>query len=356
VEQVYDARIRGACLNAVWDGSRAHLHGGCWLTACGYAPPRALVAFPREFEGATLVERARRTGRGGFTVSLLARDQQAVNDALFAGRHTLEALGRDRFLRGATGTPLLRAAVGYLDCRPVAGVDLGDFLVALGDVVACAALRPEAPNLTVNELLRRPGGGAGGSPRLPFDGFAADTADLAPAPGTDTPVDGPRLAAVYGLRAWGVCLVTVHACGRDHAHVTAWAVQCSHRPPRMLVMLPRGGPADVLCDEGGAFGLTLLARDQAGLVPALAAAGGDPRRVPALALRRGPTGCLLLRDGVGWFDCRLDPRLRFGHDGDHVGAIGEVVDFGWGRRDADQLRVQDLAGDASVGRGPGGAR
>lgn len=58
VEPLYDARMRGAAVIATAAGDRVHLHGGCWVSPCASAPPRLMVAFPKEFEGAEIVQEA----------------------------------------------------------------------------------------------------------------------------------------------------------------------------------------------------------------------------------------------------------------------------------------------------------
>lgn len=332
VERIYDARTRGVCLIGTAAGARMHLHAGCWVTPVAGAPPRVLVAFPKEFEGADLARRG-----GAFSVSLPARDQKDLNAALFAGRHSLDALGRERFLRAPSGCPVLRDGVGYLDCQADEFVDLGDFLLAVGDLRAAATLHPEKEALTVNEIQQEARSDARAV--LPLAAFEDDGAGLAPAP-----VDGAdagALLAVHGHRPWGRFLVSAAWEGRAHLHVNAWAIQCSHEPPRLLVCIDRRSPAADLVGASGRFALSLLATDQWSLAETLQARAATPQTLEALAALAGTLGVYLrqvgglpvLEDAVAHFVCRSEG--TFGSGANHVGFYGPVVACDWGRHPAD---------------------
>lgn len=331
VEQVYDARIRGVCLISTKAGRRMHLHAGCWVTAAAHQPSRVLVAFPKEFEGADIVRQG-----GDFAVSLVADDQWDLNDDLFAGRHSLDALGRQRFLRTPSGCPVLREGVGYFDCRLAQEVDLGDFLLAVGDLRAAAILHPEKRNLTVNEIQRR---GIHGQAVLPVRGFDDDGATLAAAPAQGA--DALVLEAVYGRRRWGLFLVSAHAGGVTHLHVGCWAIQCSHQPPRMLVCIDRRLPAVDLIRTSGHFALSLLAEDQLPLALAVLRGATSPAELPGARFQRVGEGYPVLEDAVGHFLSSVEGEFNGGAD--YVGFYGPVVHFGWGRRSAPQLRADQLA-------------
>ncbi len=333
VEEVYDARVRGVCLISTRAGGRMHLHGGCWVTAAAHRPARLVVAFPKEFEGADLVRQGE-----AFAISLVSDDQWQINDALFAGRHSLDALGRERFLQAPSGCPVLADGVGYLDCRLAEAVDLGDFLLAVGDLDAAALLHPAKRNLTVNEIQRR---GFRGPAILPVRGFADDGSGLAAAPTLGA--DAAALQAVYRERRWGLFLVGASAGGAEHVEVSSWAIQCSHQPPRMLLCLERDGPAAALVQAGGRFALSLLAEDQLPL--ALAIRQGA---TPSERLRRAEGAGPYLEDAVGHFLCAVEG--QFNANADSVGFYGPVLRFGWGRQTAPQLRQDQLL--AAVGDAP----
>ena len=83
-----------------------------------------------------------------------------------------------------------------------------------------------------------------------------------------------------------------------------------------------------LLREADAFGLSLLAADQAAVAQHFA------RGVPPIAMwhgvgwRAGETGAPLIDDSIGWLQCRpADEHAT----GDHTFFVGEVVDLGRGR-------------------------
>ena len=148
VEPLYDARIRGVCLISTRAGSRMHLHGGCWLTAAAHRPPRLLVAFPKEFEGAELVRRG-----GAFALSLLAEDQAPLAQAVLGGATSPTALPGVSFRRLAAGCPVLEGAVAHFLCSVEGefGAD-ADYAGFYGPVSEFSWGRREAPQLRADQL------------------------------------------------------------------------------------------------------------------------------------------------------------------------------------------------------------
>ncbi len=343
VEQVYDARIRGVCLIGTRAGTRQHLHGGCWVTPTAHRPPRLAVSFPKEFEGAAIVRRG-----GAFAVSLVAEDERELNDALFSGRHSLDALGRGRFLRATSGCPVLAGAVGYFDCRLAEAVEFPDFLLAVGDVRAAAVLHPERRNLTVNEIQRRgvPEPAAAVLPLKGFDDLGPELPD-APVQGGDPAI----VEAVYARRRWGLFLAAARAGNAERVEVCGWAVQCSHEPPRMLACLGRGGAAADLVRRHGRFSLSLLGEDQLPLALRVRGGAGAPADLDGARWRREGEDPPFLEDAVAHFTCAVEGEI--GGDTDFAGFHGPVVGFGWGRREAAQLRTDQLAaGEAGARPAP----
>ena len=314
-----------------------HLHGGCWVAPAAQHPPRLLVAFPKEFEGADIV----RAG-GSFAVSLMAEDQGDLNGALFAGRHSLDALGRERFLQAPSGCPVLADGVGYFDCRLAEAVDFGDFLLAVGDVQAAALLHPDKTNLTVNEIQRR-APGQPGPVRLPLRGFDDAGPVLARAPVQGA--DAATLDAVYAGRRWGLFLIAARSGAVEHLHVGGWAIQCSHLPPRMLVCVDRRLPAVDLIRASGRFALSLLAEDQLPLALALHTGNAGPAALAGALFLRAGLDPPVLEDAVAHFVCQVEG--EFDTAGDHAGFHGPVTRFAWGRRHAPQLRADQLTAGTS---------
>ncbi|MGJ9386053.1 flavin reductase family protein [Salipaludibacillus sp. CF4.18] len=164
---IYDLRSRGVFLVSTTDGKRAHFHFGCWSTQCSHEPPRMLTCFPKEFEGTEIVKRS-----GVWSLSMVAADQEIFTDHFFSGDQTIEAIGKDKFIYAESGSPILKDAVAYFDCKVSSLIDNGDFLIAIGDIVQGEALHPDKKTLNVEYIadenrkhFRK------GPITLPFKGF-----------------------------------------------------------------------------------------------------------------------------------------------------------------------------------------
>ncbi len=111
--------------------------------------PRAMLAVAKQHHTWQLIEASR-----SFGLHLISARQLdwVWNFGIGSGR------GRDKLAGyaleyGATGTPLLSDALGWLDCRVEAGLDTGDRTIYLAEVVA-ARNDGDEPPLTLRELLR----------------------------------------------------------------------------------------------------------------------------------------------------------------------------------------------------------
>jgi|GEM_PF-3024923 len=337
VEELYDARIRGAAVIGTADGQRVHLHGGCWLAPVGDDPPRLMVAFPKEFEGADIV-----TSSGIFAVGITAAERPAVLGALFEGRPPVTDASRHLFLRTPNGAVVPASSVAYFDLRLTRSVDMGDFLLAIGDVTGAAVLNPSYRNLTVNEII------ADADPRgekealLPFQGFDYDLSRLALAPSEAV---GPvRFEDIYARRAWGMFFVSVAHQGRAHHHLGSWMVQVSHAPARMAVAFRKSWEAAAWVEAGAPLAMTLVARDQEDVVRALADAPEDPSRLRGDLMLLGD-GLSVLESGVAYFVCRPESTLDLG---EVVLAIATVEEYSWLRREAANLTDADAAAIAAA--------
>jgi flavin reductase (DIM6/NTAB) family NADH-FMN oxidoreductase RutF len=144
---VYHLRSRGVFFISTTDGKRTHFHFGCWVSQCSHEPPRMLACFPREYEGAEIMQRG-----GVFALSMVAADQEELHDHFFSGDQSVQSLGEDKFMYGETGCPILKDSVAYHDCKVTQTIDLGDFVIAIGDIVNAEALHPEKENLNVRYL------------------------------------------------------------------------------------------------------------------------------------------------------------------------------------------------------------
>ena len=95
-------------------------------------PPLVLVCVIKPSEGAEHISRNK-----CFAVNILAADQEPIS-RYFASRD--RPRGRDAFAEvshriGASGSPILDGAAGYLDCRLHTSHDAGDHEIFIGEVL-----------------------------------------------------------------------------------------------------------------------------------------------------------------------------------------------------------------------------
>ena len=118
------------------------LHGFTVNAFCpvAAAPPLVLVCVDRLARGAALIEEA-----GAFGVSILGARQMFLADR-FAGRGPLvnRQFGGAPYFVTATGAPLLRGALAWLDCAVAERHTAGDHELYLGLVLAAGEGDPEA--------------------------------------------------------------------------------------------------------------------------------------------------------------------------------------------------------------------
>jgi flavin reductase (DIM6/NTAB) family NADH-FMN oxidoreductase RutF len=124
-------------------------------------------------------------------------------------------------------------------------------------------------------------------------------------------------------RAAGVVVVTARVGDELHGlTVTAWC-SASLDPPLILVCVEAVTASHAAIAAGGAFGLTILAREQEALADRFAGraipVGSDFAGAPYM---QAVTGAPLLAGGIGWLDCRVVARHPAGT---HTIFVGEVV-------------------------------
>jgi flavin reductase (DIM6/NTAB) family NADH-FMN oxidoreductase RutF len=121
-----------------------------FVTGASIVPdiPRAIVGLAKQHCTWELVE-----ANGAFALHLIdeAHIDWVWRFGLQSGRDTDKLAGLD-WHTGATGSPLLDKALGWLDCRVEDRVDAGDRTIYLAEVVA-AQSTPKLNPLTVRRML-----------------------------------------------------------------------------------------------------------------------------------------------------------------------------------------------------------
>jgi len=124
------------------------------FTSLSLDPPRLLISLAKGTRTCRLVALSRRFG-----VSLLAEDQRELSDR-FAGRMSEEEdrLAGLEVFQLATGAPLLKGALAWLDCRVTRTMDSGSHLVFIAEPLAALSTEDSlaAPLLYFNRSYLAP--------------------------------------------------------------------------------------------------------------------------------------------------------------------------------------------------------
>jgi flavin reductase (DIM6/NTAB) family NADH-FMN oxidoreductase RutF len=104
--------------------------------------------------------------------------------------------------------------------------------------------------------------------------------------------------------------------------IASWVSQASYDPPLVMVAVHPNRLSHRLIQKSGTFALHLLYQNQKDLLSRFK--GPDPKaKFADLEWSKGKTGCPILKDCLGYLDCRLKAMLQ---PGNHTLFIGEVLD------------------------------
>jgi flavin reductase (DIM6/NTAB) family NADH-FMN oxidoreductase RutF len=139
----------------VWIISAAHAGRRAGMVATFVAPASIVPEMPRVIAG---IAKTHETGKlieasGAFAVHLLEESQTELvwRFGLRSSRDVDKFAGL-AIQTAATGSPILRDALAWLDCRIETRMDTGDRTVYLAEVLDCGS-RSEARPLTLQKLL-----------------------------------------------------------------------------------------------------------------------------------------------------------------------------------------------------------
>ncbi len=121
------------------DGERLGLTIGS-LVGLSFEPPLVGVSVNRQ---AAMHELLR--GAGGFALSLLAGDQEAIAQHFARGVPPFAHWHGIATRPGAEGAPLIDDALGWLECRTVGEHEAGDHTLFVGEVLAAERGRAAPP-------------------------------------------------------------------------------------------------------------------------------------------------------------------------------------------------------------------
>jgi flavin reductase (DIM6/NTAB) family NADH-FMN oxidoreductase RutF len=109
-----------------------------WVTQSAFGPPLVVAAVKAD-SGAYAVVKSTRT----FALNMLGKDGKSAAFTFFKPAQLADGkLSGQSFRAGATGAPLLDAAVGAVECRVKTIVEEGDHHIVVGEVIAAHLPKP----------------------------------------------------------------------------------------------------------------------------------------------------------------------------------------------------------------------
>ena len=116
-----------------------------WVTQTSFKPPMVAVGIKQDSHPYGVVKAS-----GSFALNALGSDQKDVAQAFFGTvKPEGDKLGPVTFTDGATGSPVIKEAPAYWECRVVGVLEQGDHHVFLGEVVE-AGVNSETPTLLMH--------------------------------------------------------------------------------------------------------------------------------------------------------------------------------------------------------------
>ncbi len=134
-------------------------------------------------------------------------------------------------------------------------------------------------------------------------------------------ISGEDFKRALGLWATGVTIVTARSGERVHGMTVSAFTEVSLDPPLVLVCADKSSNTLPLIEEGGVFGVNVLARDQDELSNRFASKKDEWKRFDGLGYDSGVTGAPLLHGTTANLDCAV---VASHEHGDHVVIVGEV--------------------------------
>ena len=120
----------------------------------------------------------------------------------------------------------------------------------------------------------------------------------------------------------GIYVLTAAHEDKINGMIVSWVAQVSYDPPLVMVAVHPNRYSHLLIEKGNAFALHILSRDQKDFLKRFK--GPDPlAKFSALEWTRGNTGCPILKQCLGYLECRVNASLK---PGNHTLFFGEVLE------------------------------
>lgn len=114
-----------------------------WATQCSFEPALFLVAIRKDTINRELIE-----GTRAFSVNFMSKEQTDLARQLVKPHHQVgDKLVQIDHYEEATGTPILKDAFAFIECRLVSQETHGDHLLVIGEVVNAGLSETKDPLL-----------------------------------------------------------------------------------------------------------------------------------------------------------------------------------------------------------------
>lgn len=124
----------------------------------------------------------------------------------------------------------------------------------------------------------------------------------------------------------GLYLLGSAVGGRRNLMTLNWATQVAVEPKLMAVSVEKSAVTHGLISDGGVFSLSLLRREDRGIVRRFAKPAMDEGdMLSGVPVRSGRTGAPILAEALAWLDCEVRQTVPATS---HSLFIGEIVDCG----------------------------
>ncbi len=124
----------------------------------------------------------------------------------------------------------------------------------------------------------------------------------------------------YGLA------VATSSNGKDTASGTInWLTQASFKPPAVAVVIKKDSFLHKIISESSVFAINIVGKEQKDMAQTFFKGHSvENGKLGGYEISIGKTGCPIIKDSAGAFECKVIGRLDFG--GDHEIFVGEVVE------------------------------
>jgi flavin reductase (DIM6/NTAB) family NADH-FMN oxidoreductase RutF len=131
----------GLYVIGVKDGGSHHAFTGSLLSQCSMKPPRIMLGVKHGTHSLEMIRSAR-----VFSVNFLSKKDKKILEQFFKPVPADgNRFGEVSYSTRKTGTPILDAAVSYLECEVKDIFEGGDHSIVVGEVVAAEAVKDEPP-------------------------------------------------------------------------------------------------------------------------------------------------------------------------------------------------------------------